>query len=74
MIVLYVDRVPNGCTTRTTRWALIRVRDNLHGKGRHVRKCRPTARTGEKRRFLKSEHNNQNSETIYVLVFTHSPR
>ena len=30
--------------------------------------------TGEKRRFLKSEKNNQNSESKEVLVFTHSPR
>ena len=29
--------------------------------------------TGEKRRFLKSEKNNQNSESKEVLVFTHSP-
>ena len=29
---------------------------------------------GEKRRFLKSEKNNQNSESKEVLVFTHSPR
>ena len=44
-----------------TRWALI---SRAHGKGRHVRKCRPTKRSGEKRRFLKSEQNNQNSETL----------
>ena len=29
---------------------------------------------GEKRRFLKSVKNNQNSESKEVLVFTHSPR
>ena len=51
-----------------TRWALIRVEIiyTAHGKGRHVRKCRPmpTGRSREKRRFLKSEHNNQNSDTL----------
>ena len=47
-----------------TRWALIRVEIIYTANYLHVRKCRPTGRSGEKRRFLKSEHNNQNSDTL----------
>ena len=45
---------------------------SAHGKGRHVRSPRHVK--GEKRRVLKSDKNNQNSESKEVLVFTLSPR